>query len=197
VLLILLAAIAIGMMLYFLNMRMIFGPSLDGRSNAPASRPWVEEDLIKGPGEAIDLPKSPKPQMTESRQMTAAVTREGAERGTMKLAFGTDGRLGGTWQCAYRHGDQDYAYDASFAGNIDADKVFVSEEGAKDKSLLYFITKGKYTQQLTNTNTNQTITEEGTTYVTGWLSPDHSARGLITITTDNKWSVTYDWQSSP
>lgn len=195
--LLVLVAVAIMMVLYFLDLRMIFGPSLDGQSNAPASRPWLEEDLLASSEEVIDLPKAPKPQLTEPRRMTAAVTRQGAERGTMELAFGTDGRVSGTWRCGYRHGDQDYAYDASFAGNIAADRIYVSDGGVRDRSLLYFITKGAYTQRLTDTNTNRTTREEGTIYVTGWLGPDGSARGLVTITTDRKWSVTYDWISTP
>jgi len=196
VLLMLLVVVAIGMVIYFLDMRAIFGPAMDGRSSAPASRPWLEEDLIKGPDEAIKMPKAPKPQMTEARQITGAVSRDGDARGTMKLNLAEDGRLRGTWGCAYRHGDEAYSYESSFAGNIDAKKVFVSDEGEKDKSLLYLIAKGKYTQRLTNTNTNRTTTEEGILYVTGWLRPDFSARGLITITTDNKWSVTYDWTTN-
>ncbi|MGI6273187.1 MAG: hypothetical protein ACOYLD_12625, partial [Anaerohalosphaeraceae bacterium] len=191
-----LVAVAILMVLYFLDVHRIFGPGLSGRSSVPESRPWLEEDLIKGPGEEIRMPKAPKPQLDEQREITAAVSREGAERGTMELTFGADGRVRGTWGCAYRHGNQDYTYDSSFAGNIDAKKVFVSAEGTKDKSLLYFIARGPYTQRMTNVNNGQTTTEEGTIWVTGWLGADYSARGLITITTDNTWSVTYDWQSS-
>ncbi len=195
VLLMVLVVIAIGMVIYFLDMRILFGPP-GGRTGRAESRPWLEEDLIKGADEEIRLPRSPKPLLTEEQQIAAAVSRDGTERGTMTLVLSADGRLRGTWRCSYRHGDQEYAYDADFGGNIDSRKVYVSDEGAKDKSLLYLITRGSYTQRINDVKTNQTTTKKGTIYVTGWLAPDWSARGIITITTDRKWSVTYDWTAN-
>ena len=113
----------------------------------------------------------------------------------MALSFDVDGTVKGKWQCRYSHDEQDYAYDSAFAGNIDVDVMYASEDGKKDKTLLYFITKGRYTQQSTSTATQEQTRQDGELYVTGYLTPDHSASGLITITTDRKWSVTYDWKT--
>jgi len=195
-LLMLVVVIAIGMIVYFLYATAIFGPA-HRRPSAPASRPWLEEDLIKPAADPIAAPKRPKPKITEPRDLTAAVARDGAPRGIMTLSLTPDGRLTGDWKCDYAHDNQHYSYEARFAGNIDPGRTYTSESGAKDKSRLYIIAKGPYTQTITGAQTNRTTTQQGEIYITGWLTPQLSAHGLITITTDRTWSITYDWQTDP
>ncbi len=192
--LVVLMAIGIGMLIYFISMSTIFGPSLN-RGKATTSRPWLEEERILGSDKIIAMPKPPKPTIKEPINLVAAVIRNDADRGAITLNFDVDGTVKGKWQCSYSHDEQDYAYDSAFAGNIDVDVTYASEDGTKDKSLLYFITKGRYTQQSTNAATQEQTRQDGEIYVTGYLAPDHSACGLITITTDRKWSVTYDWET--
>ena len=192
--LVVLMAIGIGMLLYFISMSTIFAPSLN-RGKVMTSRPWLEEERILGPDKIVAMPDPPRPTITEPINLVAAVTRNDADRGAMTLAFDIDGTVKGKWQCRYSHDEQDYAYDSTFAGNIDVDVTYASEDGKKDKSLLYFITKGSYTQHSTNAATQEQTRQDGEIYVTGYLAPDHSACGLITITTDRKWSVTYDWKT--
>lgn len=192
--LIVLMTIVIGMLIYYMSVSTIFAPSLN-RGRVATSRPWLEEERILGPDKIIAMPEPPRPTIKAPINLIASVTRNGADRGAMTLGFDVDGTVKGKWQCSYSHGEQDYAYDSAFAGNIDVDVTYSSEDGKKDKSLLYFITKGSYTQQSTNTATQQQTRQHGEIYVTGYLAPDHSAAGLITITTDRKWSVTYDWKT--
>ncbi len=194
VMLVVLMAIVIGMLIYYMSISTIFAPSVN-RGKATTSRPWLDEERILGADKIIAMPKPPRPTITEPINLVAAVIRNDADRGTMTLGFDVDGTVKGNWRCQYSHDEQDYAYDSEFAGNIDVDVAYASEDGKKNKSLLYFITKGRYTQQSTNTATQKQTQQEGEIYVTGYLAPDHSATGLITITTDRKWSVTYDWKT--
>ncbi len=193
--LVVLMAIVIGMLIYYMSISTIFAPSLN-RGRVAVSRPWLEEERILGADKIIAMPEPPRPTITEPVNLIAAVRRNDADRGTMTLGFAVDGTVKGKWRCSYSHDDQDYAYDSAFAGNIDVDVTYTSEDGEKDNSLLYFITKGSYTQQSTDAATQEQSRQDGEIYVTGYLGPDHSAEGLITITTDRKWSVTYDWDSA-
>ena len=122
------------------------------------------------------------------------VVREGKSRGEIELNFDTDGRVTGVWSCDYTHGEQEYSYGAGFRGNIDIDVTYEAE-GKKDKSQLYFITKGAYVQKSSHVETKEVTSEGGTIYVTGYVGQDRSAKGVITITTDRKWSVVYDWRT--
>ena len=194
VLLIVLVAVAIMMVLYFLDFSVIFGPGIKTKSGAAESRPWLEENLIAEPDKLIELPKRPKPALDEDFSLTAQVTRDDDKRGEVIIDFADNGQVSGSWQCQYSHDKRNDSFEAAFAGNIVADKSY-SDEKTNDPSKLYFITKGNYIQTIYNPAKNRQSSTEGTIYVTGWLNPDYSAFGLITITTDKKWSAVYNWQS--
>jgi hypothetical protein len=117
-----------------------------------------------------------------------------SDRGTATLEFAVSGEVSGTWRCEYSHEDRDYTFDAAFAGNIDASNTY-SEQGVVDESRLYFITKGAYRQTAYNVEAGTKTLDEGLVYVTGWLNTDHSANGLITITTDKTWSAVYTMET--
>ena len=195
VVIIVLVAVAILMMLYFLDIRAIFGPKLNVNSGKPTSRPWLEEDKLAGPDEIIKMPKPPKPLINEDFIITGLVKSDESDRGVVKLTFNTVGEVVGNWSCEYSYDNRDYGFDADFAGNIDVGSTY-SDRGGKDKSKLYFITKGQYSQRIYNNTTGRASEEIGIIYITGWLEKDYSAAGLITITnSEHSWSATYDWQS--
>ena len=192
--LVVLVSIVIGMLIYFLTIKTIFGPSLGGGSILPASRPWLQEDRILADDQIVEMPESPKVEINKKFSLRGPVVREGKSRGAIEITFDTDGRVAGVWSCAYSHGGQGYSYDAGFRGNVDVDIAY-ELDGKKDKSLLYFIAKGEYVQKSTNVESGVAATEKGTVYVTGYLAGDRSAKGVITITTDRKWSAVYDWRT--
>ncbi len=192
--LLVLVTIAIGMLIYFIDLGGIFSFTAKPGRIAPAAKPWLTEDLILPPEMIIEMPEPPKPEINEKLTITAAVTRDSKDRGTVEITFDIDGRVTGAWASDYTHEEQAYSYDATFAGNIDVDRM-CTKDGKDDKSQLYFFTKGKYTQKSTQTVTNAESTEDGTIYVTGQMAPNHSAKGQITITTDRKWSIVYDWST--
>lgn len=193
--LVVLIAVAIGMVIYFLSMRTIFAPGLERGSILPAARPWLQEDRILADDKIVEMPEAPKPEISEKFTLVARASRDGNSRGTIEITFDTHGRVAGRWRCGYSHGGQEYSYNASFRGNVDVDVAYESD-GKKDKSLLYFITKGGYAQKSTSVESGVTGTEKGTVYVAGYLGPDRSATGEITITTDRKWSAVYQWRTA-
>jgi len=198
VLLAILLAMVILMLVYYIDVTTIFGPSLPRKTDKPQSRPWLEEERIVSAEKLITMPKPPKPQLDEPVKLNAAVTREGDDRGLLIIEFADDGSVKTYWFCEYVQTDRYYAYSAQTAGNIDVSKEYMNNE-IFDASKLYFITKGQYKKaiQKTETPARPIDSEEGTIYVTGWLGADYSGHGKITITTDETWSIDYVWRSMP
>ena len=85
VLLAMLMAVVILMALYFLDIRTIFRPA--GRTvNKPGEvLPWLEEDRLVGPTKFVQLPTPPKPTLEKARSIATTVTRDGQERGQIKM----------------------------------------------------------------------------------------------------------------
>jgi len=190
-----LVAIVILMMLYFIDIQAIFGPNLKNKSGKPTLRPWLQEDRLAGPDELIKMPKPPKPTIDEDFAVTADVTSDGAGRGKVILEFNTAGEVTGNWSCEYSNNDRDYSFAADFAGNIDVTKTFSDDRG-QNESLLFVITKGKYTRRIYNGQTNRTTEEAGIIYVTGYLAGDYTAAGQIVITDkEHSFSASFNWQS--
>lgn len=189
----LLVAVAIVMILYMVDMTTIFGL---GSRTRPLERPlWQEENRIVGPDILIKLPKAPKPLLDNPVSLTAAVTRNDNLRGNINVEFNTIGEVAGKWNASYERDGKEYTFDAKFTGNIDVSKTY-SEGKKTDKSRLYFITKGNYTQRVFNKKNKDLSTTQGIIYVAGWLRPDYSADGKLVITAQDKtWSVEYLWQS--
>lgn len=195
--LILLVAVAILMLLYFVDISAVFGPSRGGTKRVAVERPWFEEDRIVAADAEVKLSRRPKPLVDEPVEIRAAVSRDGQDRGELLIEFDVDGRVRCEWSCEYAHGDRAYSYSAESAGNIDAKKKFV-KDGTADKSQLYFITKGGYERVTAGAgNVEGPAVEKGVFYVTGWLSPDHLAVGKITITTDRTWLGVYEYSGTP
>jgi hypothetical protein len=192
----LLVAVVILLMLYFLSTSAIFRPSRIPKSSRPENRPWLEEDRIVSPDVIIDLPDSPKPELNENLSIIAAVTLNGQDRGQLDLDFDTQGRVRCFWESSFSQENRRTTFEAESEGNIDISKTYTDKE-KQDGSLLYFITKGTYTERVDNIKTGQTTSTEGIIYVTGYLTPGYDVFGQMTITTDKSWSVSYEFNSKP
>ena len=188
-LLMVLIAVAIVMVLYFIDLTAIWGPIKPGET--AASRPWLEEERIITDGSAIKLPKPPKPELKSAFSVTAEVEREQAKRGQIKLHFTPDGKIVGQWGCSYSNNEQGHKFTSVFQGNVDISKTYEDENGKKDRSRLYFITKGEYIEEILTFATKSSAVTEGIVYVTGWLGHGESISGVITITSDKTWSITF------
>jgi hypothetical protein len=194
VLLLVLVAVAILALLYIIQMEAFFGPVAPGRQSTAMHKPWLEEDRIVPSDKLIKLPRPPKPELNKPLSVTARVRLDESERGTVILDFTVAGEVTGAWHCEYSHDNRNYTFDAAFKGNIDITKTY-SKGKTTDESRLFFITKGTYSQTGCDVVAGTETFEQGLVYVTGWLSPDYSAEGLITITTDKAWSAAYTWQT--
>lgn len=195
--LVILVAVAIMLVLMMIQMRTLFRPVRGYRkSTSPASRPWLQDELLVPDDKLIQLPRPPKPTLDKPFSFTVPVTRKDNDRGQITIDFLTTGEVAGMWQCRYSHENIDYTYNATFKGNIDVSNTYSDKKG-DDPSKLYFFTKGDYTQMTYNCKSEEETFTEGFVYTTGWMDPDHSVSGIITITTDRSWSADYLWQSPP
>ena len=188
-------SLAILLMLYFLSTRAIFRPSRIPKLSRPEDRPWLEEHRIVSSEVIIDLPETPKPELNEDMSITARVTLDGQDRGQLDLDFDTYGRVSGLWESSFAQENRHTTFKAQSEGNIDISKTYIQNE-RQNPSLLYFITKGAYTETVENTKNMQVTTSTGIIYVTGYLTGKYEVFGHITITADKRWSVSYEFNSS-
>ncbi len=189
-----LIVIAIIAILYFMQISSLFRISVPPGSKGKTYRkPWHDEDRLLGPDTIIELPKPPKPGIDEPFTLEADVTRNDQNRGVITLEFMDNGKVNGSWYCSYSYDEKHYTCEAGFSGNIDVEVTYRNDEGKKDKTQLYFITKGNYAKETYVESTDDSSIENGIVYVTGFIEPDHSASGKLTITTDKEWSAQYQW----
>jgi hypothetical protein len=194
VILLVLVAVAIMMLLYFVQIDAFFGPGLPGERAGIEEHPWVLKELLAPDGEDIKLPRRPKLELEEPFSITAPVSRNDAERGEIAVAFNTDGRIRANWQCLYEQAGADYRVEAHINGNIHTKRTYQDEAG-KDKSRLFFIAKGRYIK----TPLDETVgagREKGAAWLIGWIGPNRGIQGYITLTTDQQWAAAYGVGSS-
>ncbi len=193
--LVVLIGIAIIAVLYLMQLSSFFSISVPPGSRGKTYRkPWHDEHRLLGPDAIIELPRRPKLELDEPFTLEAEVSRNDQDRGAITLEFMDDGKVGGAWDCSYSYDGKHYTCQADFSGNIDVDVVYRNDQRKKDKTQLYFITKGDYTKETYTESTDDSSIEKGLVYVTGFIKPDHSASGKLTITTDKQWSAQYQWQ---
>ena len=192
--LIVLIAMVIGMLLFFVQIDTLFGPDLPTETVGIEEYPWVLEELLVPDDETVKLPRSPKLELNEPFTITAGVRRNEANRGTVTIAFDTNGRVTSQWQCVYQQTEQGYQIDAHMNGNIVVKQPYQDETG-KDKRLLFFIARGKYIKMPLN-SAAAAGGERGAAWLTGWIDPDRGVRGHVTITTDREWAAAYAFRNS-
>jgi len=193
VILIVLIAVAILMLLYFVQIDTLFGPGLPSRPAGVEQHPWVLEALLVPEGEGVKVPRRPKLQLNEPFTLTLPVTRNDADRGEISIAFDMYGRIAGNWQCSYEQDGITYQVVAETSGNINAKQTYQDENG-KDKSRLFFIAKGHYTKTPL-AQAPDALGEKGQCWLTGWIRPDRTIEGHITLTTNQQWAAAYAFRS--
>lgn len=191
-----LIVVAIIAILCFMQVSSFFSISVPpGSKGGNYRKPWHDEDRLLGADAVIELPSSPKLELDESFVLEADVTRNNEDRGVINLEFMDNGKVNGSWYCSYSYDGKHYTCEAAFSGNIDVEVTYKNDQGKKDKTQLYFITKGNYTKEAYTESTGNSSIENGIVYVTGFIKPNYSASGKLTITTDKEWSAQYQWQS--
>jgi hypothetical protein len=188
----LLIVLVIGMMIYFLDIQAIFGPG--HRYVQHQAHPWDMEDLLVPDNQIISVPRKGQPELLELIHLTASVQRNNAPRGSVNIAFGKDCRIVADWSTQYEYDKKTYHLQTQMKGNAVPSRVYSDANKDEDKTRLFFIGKGPYTQT-TQWADASPRTEQGTAYITGWLRPGNIVEGDVTITTDRTWSAVYHFQT--
>ncbi len=193
----LLVVLVIAMMLYFMDIQAIFGPSRQyaQRPTQEEDRPWLMEEMLIAEDQTVPPPHRGQPQLLEAINLQGNVQRNNAPRGSVKIILGKDCRVNADWSTTYNEDKKIRTLYSQMKGNIVPDKVY-SDDNGSDKSRLYFFAKGTYSENIQSSDKATTRKENGTAYIMGWLRPDHSAEGTITITTDQSWSALYPFSVS-
>ncbi len=190
-LLLVLVAVAIILVLMAVQMRTLFIPQ--GASPLPTGiehYPWRLDEFLVAEGETIKLPRSPKPTLDEAVSLNAAVSRDGLPRGNVSITFGTDGRIQAAWESQYESSGKSHTITAEMTGNIVVKKTYTDDNG-KDKSRLFLVAKGRYQKQAMSAETTSSP-EKGDAWLSGWLKPDLTAEGHISIGQNTDWTAVYD-----
>jgi hypothetical protein len=158
--------------------------------------PWNQVNRIVGPGKTVPAPSAEQPSITGALAFRAEAEEEGAERGKIKMMLFSDGRISGEWSANYdpEPGINYHVVKSGFKGNIDPSRIYKDEDG-KDRSLLYFITAGKFMILETNSRTGKVRGVKGRIYARGWLDTEYKAKGEIIITSDKKSYKSFSWEA--
>jgi hypothetical protein len=192
----LLVVIAIAMMIYFLDIRAIFGPSQQyaNRPTQEEDRPWLMEEMLIAADKNVPPPHRGQPELLAIVNLQGVVERNNAPRGRIALTFSRDCRILADWSAQYNTENKMYSIHSLMKGNIVPDKAYSGDNGS-DPTRLYFFAKGAYAQT-TQLSDKTSQTENGIAYIMGWLRPDYTAEGTITITTDQSWSALYPFSAT-
>ncbi len=203
-LLLLLLAVAIGVLIYFFGVYPEKRASSRLQEQSPDQYPWVEEWRIKRlglrpPAEHQEKELSEEqPHITEFMQFEGDAKEEKDFFGEVKFTVGDDGTVAGAWG-----GDFDttkkmnYVISSAFEGNTDPSKIYQDQEGKQDPSKLFMIAKGTFRELVTNYQTNKVSHGDGKIYVVGWINKDLKAEGRIHLTVDKKTQRIYQWSGRP
>jgi hypothetical protein len=199
-LLMLLITVAIGLVIYLMMFKAVL-PDVD-LDKQEKVRVWDEEWRMDpaSPERQKAAKKTAKwlevkPPITEELTIIGDVELAGEPRGKITLVFSKDGKVKGKWEAQYDHDGVNYTITADFAGVTDPTNTFVEGTTARP-DLLYFITKGAYTQKSLDSKNGQQSEQKGVAYVAGWLNISDAARGEITLTTDKSWSAVYSYNAA-
>ena len=201
-LLMLLIVVAIGMLIYYFALSPVDRKTAREQKKSPDEYPWVEEWRIKDRkgGDAAEQPTSEdQPKIREILEYSVNVQEQRNDRGLVNLTILPDGRVEGGWVAEYDTLSPRMNYTvvkAGFKGNTDPSKIYSDADG-EDKSKLFFITKGNFLILETNFDNGIVRNVIGNIYVTGWINPDYSITGKITITSDKKSLQAFHWQGEP
>lgn len=201
-LVILLLIVIFGVLIYFFGVRISPMDSETARQQqeSPDEYPWVEEWRIKGSrmrkgrNVAEQVVSAEQANITRVLKFIADVKHQRDNRGQIMLAIYPDGNVEGRWATDYETGSPraNHLISASFQGNTDPSKFYEDVNG-EDRSKLFLIAMGGYSELETNFETSKVRRLRGNIYVTGWINPDYSVTGKITITPDKKSLRAFHW----
>ena len=158
--------------------------------------PWTEWRLRKSNAKALEEPSKEQPDITDGVRYDPDVNYQDERRGEINLVIHPDGTVSGAWH-GYYHKEPKLNFDiqgGDFEGYVCPLKLYQDENG-EDPSKLYFIAKGSFLIHEYGSKNNKYHISMGNLYVTGWIEADYTGHGKLVITSDEKYSETYDWKA--
>jgi hypothetical protein len=146
--------------------------------------PWVEWNLRQSSQKPFPELRQEQPKITESlKYMASAEAMETRDtRGEVHVFISPEDDVWGMWSGNY--------YDSNkvncevqagrFEGRIHPGKTYQDSNG-EDRSRLYFLARGKLVLHMADFDTGKYKICAGEIYVRGWLKPDLSMDGDVTI----------------
>jgi hypothetical protein len=194
----------IGLIVILLLVGVVYGVQRYRKSHTPDPdtakdlTPWKEWQL-REKSEKLVPPISEKQAKIPSLikfDMNARLPGTEDSRGELAIFISPEGHVTGDWSGIYSNAKRDN-FDVQvgrFEGKVFPGKICLDEKG-EDQSKLYFLAKGKFMIHKTSADAKQYHIMGGDIYIRGWLSPDLSVAGEIIITSDEKYSETFDFKA--
>lgn len=152
--------------------------------------PWKEwrvRESSEKPGQELS---AEQPDISEGLKFDTNLSdKESKEhRGEMLLFVGPGGGVAGNWNGLYHKGRARnfQIMNGGFGGKVYPAKIYRSESGEEDPSMLYLMAKGEFLVLETDNEKGKVSSIGGDIYVRGWLSPDYMLSGEVTITSVGK-----------
>jgi hypothetical protein len=161
--------------------------------------PWKEWRLRQSSEKPQQGPSEEQVKLTESLAYDSNLrVKDGDEpRGEIRFVVKPEGSVFGEWYGMYHRGRtasfQIMAGD--FEGKVYPAKIYRDENGEEDPSQLYFLAKGDFWVQGTNSEKGTIFNKNGQIYVRGWISPKRVSMGEVTITSDEKYFEIFTWKT--
>lgn len=199
--LMLLVVVAIGLILYWIDINALFGnmPESVDPGSSHEVLPWEKKkSLLKREQEANTDVSEGQPVINRNIFIEATVEQSNTT-GDFIVTISPDGRVAGSWYADYNKGTNprmNYVMNARFKGNVDPTVVFFDENG-EDLTKLFFIAKGEISILASNFSGGGIQNSIQKIWVTGWLDPDYKAKGEMMLITGRNTYQTFNWESTP
>lgn len=165
---------------------------------AQSLMPWQEWRIREQSQKPVPPLEDKQPKLMNLLKYDANVelTATKEPRGEVEMEISSDGIVYGVWSGTYYDNKKDN-YDVQggkFTGKVYPGKIYQDDKG-QDPTKLYFLAKGEFMihHMAVKNNTYHVLT--GDLYVSGWLNPDFTIASDITITSDEKYSQVFHWES--
>lgn len=162
-------------------------------------KPWKEWRLREASPKPEQELSAEQPDITELLRFDTNLSDKDSNkpRGELGLAIGPDGSVSGRWYGIYHKGRTRsfQILGGNFEGKVYRAKIYRSETGEEDPTKLYLMAKGEFLVQEADSEKGRVYNSAGDIYVRGWLSPEYTLTGEVTITSDEKYFETFTWKT--
>ena len=198
--LLILVVVAIGVILYFIDLSAIFStlPTSENPASSHEVLPWEHKEKLLMPGQEPDIGLSQdQPSIDNGIDIVATVEQSNTARDFI-VNIAPDGTVQGGWYADYNKGKKprmNYVMSAGFKGNIDPTVIFFDENG-EDPTKLFLVAKGEISILASNLDGGAVHNSIQDIWVSGWVDKEQEAKGEMLLITGKKTYQTFNWKSS-